>query len=68
MKKYAFAALAFVAIGAAIAYAQSFLMPPPAGVVVIGCVYNSSPPTLTSGQTGFLQCDSKGNILTKAAP
>lgn len=64
MKKYAIAALAVVALGAAIAVAQVFTMPPPAGVVVLGCVYQSSPPTLTTGQTGFAQCDSTGHLST----
>lgn len=64
MKRYAIAALAFVALGAAIALSQVFTMPPPAGVVVLGCVYQSSPPTLTTGQTAFAQCDSTGHIAT----
>lgn len=62
MRKYAIAALAVVAIGAAIAQAQVFTMPPPAGVTVLGCVFNTSPVTLTDGQTGFAQCDNKGNL------
>lgn len=62
------AALAFVALSAASAWAQSFTMPPPAGVVVLGCVYNTTPPTLTNGQTGFYQCSANGQGVTTSGP
>ncbi len=32
---------------------------------VNGCVYNSSPPTLTDKQTTPFQCDSAGRLLVK---
>src|SRR6267154_4688699 len=44
--------------------AQQFSMPPPAGVAVMGCVYNASPPTLTTGNSGFVQCSSTGGLVT----
>jgi hypothetical protein len=31
-----------------------------------GCQYNATPPTLTDGQLVTLQCDSSGNLKTKA--
>lgn len=31
--------------------------------VAIGCAYNTSPPTLTSGWFGFAQCDSAGSLI-----
>ncbi len=33
----------------------------------IGCVYNSSPPALTSGQGGAVQCDSSGRQIVTVA-
>jgi hypothetical protein len=64
MRRYAIAALtaSAIIIGVAVAWAQSFTMPPPGGVVVMGCAYNLVQPTLTDGQTGIVQCDSTGNI------
>lgn len=64
MKRLAIAISAVIALGVAIAYAQTFTMPPPAGVTVMGCVYNSSPPTLTTGQAGMVQCSSTGALAT----
>lgn len=64
MRKPLLLALGFsVALGA-VAWAQSFSMPPPAGVSVGGCIYNTSPPTLTTGQTGFVQCGPNGTTAT----
>jgi hypothetical protein len=63
MKKYAIAALAIVALGAAIAVAQVISIPPPAGVALIACVYNLTPPTLTTGQPAYAQCDSTGHLV-----
>lgn len=31
-----------------------------------GCIFNSTPPTLTDGQVTILQCDVNGNLKTKA--
>ncbi len=63
MKKYVIAALAVVAIGAAIAWAQVITIPPPAGVNLMACVYNLTPPTLTTGQPAYAQCDSTGHLV-----
>ena len=53
-------AVALVLIGATSAPAQTVL-PPYAPIV---CAYNSSFPTLTSGQMGWVQCDSHGQLIT----
>ncbi len=63
MKLLALAALAFVALTAS-AKAQNFDMPPPAGVTVMGCVYQASPPALLTGVPAFAQCDSTGHLVT----
>lgn len=36
--------------------------PPPAGTIAFLGVYNSSPPTYTSGQPGYVQLDVNGNL------
>lgn len=41
--------------------AQTVTTPPVAG---IACAYNTSPPTLTTGTAGWVQCDSTGKIIT----
>lgn len=61
-------ALSLLCLGQAPAQAQTFTMPPPAGVAVIGCVYNSTPPTLVSGTPGFVQCDTNGAFRLGTAP
>jgi hypothetical protein len=33
-----------------------------------GCVYNTSPPTLSNGQVGLTQCDANGNIKYSVSP
>lgn len=47
-------------LGFAPAQAQVILQPPPAGVTIGGCVYNTSPPVLSSGQAGYVQCNANG--------
>lgn len=47
---------------ASAALAQVITMPPPAGVTIMGCVYNASPPTLSTGQLGYAQCNSTGTL------
>lgn len=37
------------------------------GNVAIGCAYNASPPTLTTGWFGYVQCDSSGKLITTAS-
>lgn len=66
MKRLASALAACLFAGVIAAYAQTFTMPPPAGVTVMGCVYQTSPPTLTTTNTGFVQCNSTGSLLTTA--
>lgn len=44
-------------------YAVSQVIPSPA-VTGIGCAFNTVPPTLTSGQAGWAQCDSTGKLIT----
>lgn len=47
---------------ASAAQAQSVSWPPPAGALAFLCVYNASPPTLTTTNVAFAQCDSAGNL------
>lgn len=47
---------------ASAAQAQSVSWPPPAGAMAFLCVYNASPPTLTTTNIAFAQCDSAGNL------
>lgn len=61
MKKLALALWSLVLLSAAQAQQVSF--PPPAGTMGILCVYNASPPTLTTGNPGFVQCDSTGKLI-----
>lgn len=62
MKKLSAALLLYLGLASA-ALAQTFSMPPPAGVTVVGCVYNLSPPTLLTATAGFMQCDSTGKLI-----
>lgn len=59
MKRLALAAFALVALAAS-AGAQT--IPPGTNPVPAGGAFNSSPPTITSGQAGWLQIDSTGNL------
>lgn len=54
---------AAIAIWPLSAWPQSFTMPPPAGVYVMGCVYNTTPPTLTNGEPAYTQCGPEGGIV-----
>lgn len=66
MKKLALAALALVGLAAS-ASAQVINMPPPAGVVILGCAYTSSLPAATSGMPAFVQCDINGRMLVSVS-
>ena len=66
MRKLSAAILLYLGL-ATVALAQSFGMPPPAGVQMGGCVFNTTPPTLTNGQAGFVQCGSGGGIVVGGA-
>lgn len=57
-------ALALLAITLCVASASAQVIPPGTNPVPAGAAYNSSPPTLTSGQAGYLQVDSTGNLRT----
>lgn len=65
-------ALLTLSLGAVLVW--SFLHPGAAQVVpqpgppqAIACAYNSSPPTLTNGQAGWVQCDNAGQIKTTSS-
>lgn len=62
MRKLGLALLLFGSLGLAPAQAQNFTMPPPAGVEVQGCVYSTSPPTLSAGPA-FVQCGPGGTTI-----
>lgn len=49
-------------LGAAYSVAQ--VIPQPGPPMLMGCAYNTSPPTLTNGQAGWVQCDSAGSVIT----
>src|SRR5882757_1398427 len=36
----------------------------PLGPAGMACAYNASPPTLTTGNAGWVQCDSTGKLIT----
>lgn len=59
MKRLALATSALVALAAS---AGAQVIPPGTNPVPAAGAYNSSPPTLTSGQAGWLQLDSAGNL------
>ena len=46
---------------AGIAVHSQVALPP---TLPIACAYNTSPPTLTTGQAGYVQCNSTGSLLT----
>lgn len=55
--------LALLALGPTWAWAQSFDMPPPAGVFATACVYNAVVPSPTDTKAYFIQCDSQGRLV-----
>lgn len=58
---------AIVALVAWAGLSQSQVIPQPGPPVPIGGAYNTSPPTLTNGQAGWVQVDSLGRILVNVA-
>lgn len=60
MKKLCAALFGLLLAGAA--QAQSVSWPPPAGSIAFLCVYNASPPSLTTTNVAFAQCDASGNL------
>ena len=56
--------LALLLLLALCGVAQAQQMVPPVQPVGMGCAYNASPSTLTSGWVGWAQCDSSGRLIT----
>lgn len=52
---------ALVLVGLA-AHLGAQVIPQPGPPTPIGCAYNTTPPTLTNAQAGWVQCDSTGHI------
>ena len=50
-----------------LATSQVITMPPPAGVVINGCVYETTPTTLNNTQLGYIQCDNQGRVISSPA-
>lgn len=63
MKKSLLASVVILAVAGTLAWAQQFSMPPPAGVIVMGCTYQSSGQSITTGNAGFVQCNSGGQLI-----
>jgi hypothetical protein len=61
---YSLAAIALVALGWFSLAPNAQVIPQPGPPVPIGCAYNTTPPTLTNGQAGWVQCDANGQLLT----
>lgn len=58
-------ALGAIVIAGAVAWAQ--VVPSPGPPTAIACAFNTVPPTLTTGQAGWAQCDSTGKLITSSA-
>jgi hypothetical protein len=43
---------------------NSQVIPQPGPPTPIGCAYNTTPPTLTDGQAGWVQCSPRGSVIT----
>lgn len=59
-------ALALFALFALCASAFAQVIPPGTNPVPGGCAFNSSPPSIPTGQAAWLQCDSTGNLKVNA--
>ena len=59
MRKLLFLSLA-IALATGLAWAQTVLDPTPTAAV---CAYNTSLPTVTTGQFVYVQCNSSGQLL-----
>lgn len=53
--------------GALWAISDAQVVPQPGPPTPIACAYNTSPATLTSGQAGWVQCNSSGAVTTAAS-
>lgn len=54
--------LSWLTLGIPIAQAQQ--VTPPAGATVLVCAYNTTPPTIATGNYLYVQCDANGKIIT----
>jgi len=59
--------LAIAALIAASFTVHAQQIAPPNGPTGIACAYNSSPPTITSGNWAIAQCDSSGKLITSGS-
>lgn len=48
-------------------YANAQVVPSPGPPIAIACAFNTVPPTLTSGQAGWVQCTNAGKIQVDAS-
>lgn len=48
--------------------ANAQVIPQPGPAVPGGCAYNTTPPTLTNGQAGWVQCDATGRQVVVVSP
>ncbi len=65
-----FASRVLAGLGLLLALSSASLaqrMQPPIQPVGLGCAYNSSPPTLTTGWVGWAQCDSAGKLIVSTS-
>lgn len=51
---------------AALGYSHAQVVPQPGPPTPIACAYNTAPVTLTTGQAGWVQCDSSGALITSS--
>lgn len=53
--------------GLIIGGAMAQVVPSPGPPTAIACAYNAAKPTLTDGQAGWVQCDSKGALVANSS-
>lgn len=51
---------------AAMGFSHAQVVPQPGPPTPIACAYNTAPVTLTTGQAGWVQCDSSGALITSS--
>lgn len=54
-----------LAFALALSTAAAQVIPQPGPPTPVGCAYNTTPTVLTTGQAGWVQCDTNGSILIK---
>lgn len=57
------AGIAALAVGVYAGLSVSQVVPQPGPPMPTACAYNTTPPTLTNGQAGWVQCDSTGHVV-----